>query len=257
MKSSDTRALDALTEQIFSALHDTGDAAAIELFFSLLRYTPGLRQWLRIAHHDLEILSRFDAYLTGKTQPPQHRTGHRLLAWIASEDQALLDDTDKIEHAASAHVRRYGGLTRTQVLRHIRYYQSGTIALAPFLTTVAWRRVQEGSSVSPALLSAGGLFLRASLTEDRPQLVRHLAKAAEFFHEKPVGTVTREWFGFPNWWKLVLFHYILNHPKPRYRVREFQKHLMSQRLVIEPKDLRRFCIKHAITRDQTPGRPHK
>ncbi|WP_334318984.1 hypothetical protein OH491_24625 [Termitidicoccus mucosus] len=48
---------------------------------------------------------------------------------------------------------------------------------------------------------------------------------------------------------------MLNHPSPRYRTRDFIKHLGAQKISVDAKDLRRFCKKHRIARDTRPGRP--
>ena len=99
--------------------------------------------------------------------------------------------------------------------------------------------------------------MKEAITRDSPDLMRQVAKAVAFFHDVPIGKVTRERFGYPNWWKLVLFQYILNNPKPSYKIREFQQHLRTQKLLVEDKHLRRFCINHDIARDMRPGRPKK
>ncbi|MDR2982784.1 MAG: hypothetical protein LBV12_11120 [Puniceicoccales bacterium] len=243
-----------LSDAIFTTLSDTQESAAVALFFSLLRNTPGLRQWLRIVYSDPDALDNVQGYVSGKLKPPPHRTGHSLLAWLASPDLEILDEIDRNEHTENKHARRYGGLTRSQVILYIRKYQAGKIDIAAFLTATAWRQVLPNHT--PAnILKIGELFLRSSITEDRPHLIRQLARAADFFHEKPVGTLTREKYGYANWWKLVLLHYILNNPKPKYCTREFRQYLMSQKLPVEEKDIRRFCLQHGIDRDKRPGRP--
>lgn len=235
-------------------LSDTQESVAVALFFSLICNTPGLRQWLRIVYSDSDATANVEKYISGRLKPPPNRAGHNLLAWLASPDPKILDEIDQQEQATNQHARRYGGLTRSQVLYRIRHYQAGKIDISAFLTAAAWR--QASSAQTPAnILKIGELFLRSSITEDRPHLIRQLARAADFFHEKPVGTVTREKYGYANWWKLVLFHYILNNPKPKYRTKEFRQYLMSQKLPVEEKDIRRFCLQHGIDRDQRPGRP--
>jgi hypothetical protein len=244
-----------LSDAIFTALSDTQEAAAVALFFSLLRHTPGLRQWLRIVYSDSAIRTNVESYIAGKLKPPPHRAGHNLLAWLASPDPLILDEIDQHKNdTMNKYARRYGGLTRSQVILYIRKYQAGKIDMGAFLTATAWRQVTAAHT--PAnILKIGELFLRSSITQDHPHLVRQLARAADFFHEKPVGTVTRDKYGYAHWWKLVLFHYILNNPKPKYRTRELRHHLMNQKLPVEDKDIRRFCQQHGIDRDQRPGRP--
>ena len=50
---------------------------------------------------------------------------------------------------------------------------------------------------------------------------------------------------------------MLAHPKPAYQTREFAHHLASQKIRVDPADLRRFCRTHRITRDPRPGRPKR
>jgi len=88
-----------------------------------------------------------------------------------------------------------------------------------------------------------------------PPLVTHLAKAAEFFRGQPRGSIARAHFGYVNWWKLSVLHYMRNHPKPRYCTRDFSRHLAAQKISVDSKDIRRFCQKHGIVRDTRPGRP--
>lgn len=244
-----------LAEEIFRTLYDSQETAAVALLLSLLRQTPGLRQWLYFVACDPGARRRLDAIVSGKARPPEPCiAGRDLLAWIASPASAG-NHGKTATHDTENCRRRYGGLTRSQIIGHIRSHQAGTIGLAPFLITCAWRHCPPDAEPPVTLLQATALFLREAITRDSPDLMRHATKAVSFFHAIPIGKVTRERFGFPNWWKLVLFQYILNNPKPCYRIREFQKHLHGQKLQIEDKHIRRFCIKHRIARDMRPGRP--
>jgi len=246
-----------LAEEIFRTVSDSQDTAAVALLLSLLRQTSGLLQWLRMVTHDQEARSRLNGVMSGKRQPPPpHDAGRALLAWIANP-AATTKRQKKSTESMRDFRRRYGGLTRSQVVGYIRHYQAGTIGYAPFLIACAWRHSPPDAEPSPALLQATALFLKEAITRDSPDLLRQLSKAASFFHETPIGKVTRERFGYPNWWKLMLFQYILTHPKPCYQVREFQQHLRGQKLAVEDKHIRTFCIKNHIARDMRPGRPRR
>ncbi|WP_145928933.1 hypothetical protein OH491_10440 [Termitidicoccus mucosus] len=246
-----------LAGEIFRALFDSRDTAAVALFLSLLRQMPGLRQWLCFVSRIPDARRRLDAAVSGKVRPPpSHREGRALLAWIAGPP-GVGHHYDPAVANTEKHRHRHGGLTRSQVIGQIRSYQAGTIGLAPFLITCAWRHCPPDAEPSAALLQATALFLKEAVTRGSPDLMRHAAKAVSFFHKSPIGKITRERFGFPNWWKLVLFQYILTNPKPCYRVREFQRHLRGQGLQVEDKHLRRFCQKHGIARDMRPGRPKR
>ena len=236
-------------------MSDSQDTAAVALLLSLLRQTSGLLQWLRMVAHDEKARHRLDGVVSGKLHPPPpHDAGRALLAWIANPAAATKRPKKSLESTKDFR-HRYGGLTRSQVVAHIRHYQAGTIDIAPFLIACAWRHCPPNAEPSPALLQATALFLKEAITRDSPDLMRHVVKTLSFFHETPIGKVTRERFGYPNWWKLVLFQYILTNPKPCYQVREFQQHLRSQKLAVEDKHIRTFCIKNHIARDMRPGRP--
>ena len=246
---------DALVSEIFDTLYDTRDVVAVDLFINLLRQTPAILNWICFALLDENTRKNLQHYLAGKSQPPTHRRGRHLLAWLANPDQAALDEADHAATIGEDYRKRFGGLTRARVIHYIRFYQAGSIGMGAFLTAFAWRHARVNSLPDARLLHIAGKFMHASITYDDPQMIRHLLKASTLFHKHPVGTLSRDSFGYPNWWKLVLFQYILKNPKPRYRIREFQQCLKVNRLFVEDKHLRRFCIKHAITRDMRPGRP--
>lgn len=256
---------DTLDDAIFSALADYNDTAAVALFVTLLRESPGLRRWLGSAFLEPRTRSRLASYLARKTHPPRHATrGRHLLAWLAQTDSALeIDTTSLARYHAETNAALYGGITRAEVIQLIRRYQaggagaSGGIALAPFLLAHAWRQAPADTPPRAALLLMSGRYFQAAFSESNaPQnLVRHLAKAEEFFDRQPRGTITRAHFGYANWWKLSVLHYMLNHPKPCYCTRDFSRHLRTQKINVDAKDIRRFCKKHSILRDVRAGRP--
>jgi hypothetical protein len=61
--------------------------------------------------------------------------------------------------------------------------------------------------------------------------------------------------GYSEWWKLQLVSYVLQNPRPSYRTRELHAHLVALGLKVTPKDIRRFCARHSISRDVRAGRP--
>ena len=252
----------ALADAILSLSADSKDSAGVMLFMQLLRESPGLRNWLGSAFLEPRTRARLACCLRGKEHPPGRASrGRHFLAWLAHADTALEADTtvlacNHMPESATA----YGGLTRAQVVQLIRRYQSGgagNITLAPFLLAHAWRQAPAGAPPNAALLLISGMFLQEMFSNEAQALplIRHLAKAVEFFHGQPRGSITRAHFGYVNWWKLHVLHYMLNHPKPRYCTREFSRHLTAQKITVDTKDLRRFCQKHGIVRDIRPGRP--
>ncbi|OAM89985.1 hypothetical protein OH491_16780 [Termitidicoccus mucosus] len=256
----------AFADAILSLSADSNDSACVALFMQLLRESPGLHRWLATAFLDPRTRTRLVRYLRDKERPPGHAVrGRQLLAWLAHANAALEIDTAALArtHAlAPVSASPHGGLTRAQMIHLIRRYQAdgaGNIALVPFLIAHAWRQAPDGAPPSAALLLMGGIFFQAVFAGDTPSssLIRHLAKAVEFFHGQPLGSITRAHFGYVNWWKLSVLHYMLNHPKPCYRTRDFARHLAVQKITVDTKDLRRFCKKHGITRDIRPGRPRR
>ncbi|MDF9828529.1 hypothetical protein M2447_002653 [Ereboglobus sp. PH5-10] len=253
----------SLDDDLFATIANGNDAACVTLFIQLLRESPNLRHWLFSAFLNPDTRSRLSRHLSGKAHPPRHSTqGRHLLAWFANTDIALASDASLLsqKHTAS---KPYGGLTRAEVVELIRRYQaggantSGGIELAPFLLVHAWRRATPDMLQRASLLLMSGHFFQASFSEcsKTPNLIRHLAKAADFFHGQPRGTITRAHYGYANWWKLSVLHYMLNHPKACYCTRDFTKHLSVQKITVATKDIRRFCKKHGIVQNPRPGRP--
>lgn len=250
---------DNLSDELFALLGDTHETATATLFLQLLRESPGLRNWLGTAFLEPRTRSRLTAYLRGEEHHASR--GHYLLAWFAHASDARESFTVALarDHKPAS-VSSYGGLTRAQVVRLVRRYQSGGadgINLLPFMLIHAWRQSPDRARPSAALLLMGGMVLQ-ELFSGKPtslQLMRHLEKAVEFFHGQSRGAITRMHFGYVNWWKLSVLHYMLNHPKPRYCTRDFSRHLATLKISVDTKELRRFCQKHGIVRDTRPGRP--
>ena len=250
---------DNLSDELFALLGDTHETAAVMLFLQLLRESPSLRNWLGTAFLEPRTRSRLAAYLRGEKHHADR--GSHLLAWFAHTSDARESFTATLARDyAPTSVLSYGGLTRAQVVRLVRRYQSGGangINLLPFMLAHAWRQSSNAARPSAALLLMGGMVLR-ELFSGKPSslaFMRHFAKAVEFFHDQPRGSITRAHFGYVNWWKLSVLHYMLNHPKPRYCTRDFSHYLAAQKICVDPKDLRRFCQMHGILRDTRPGRP--
>ncbi|AWI09643.1 hypothetical protein M2447_002195 [Ereboglobus sp. PH5-10] len=253
----------SLDDALFATIANGSDAACVTLFIQLLRESPNLRHWLFSAFLNPDTRSRLSRHLSGKTHPPRHSAhGRHLLSWLANTDKALARDAVLLSqnHTTSA---PYGGLTHAQVINLIRRYQaggtkaSGGIELSAFLLAHAWRRALPDLSNRAALLLISGRFFQAAFSGHcaNLELVQNLVKAAEFFRGQPRGSITRAHFGYTNWWKLSVLHYMLNNPKPRYCIRDFRRHLRTQKIIVETKDVRRFCKKHGILRNSRPGRP--
>jgi hypothetical protein len=247
----------SITDELFVLLGDTQETATVTLFLQLLRESPSLRQWLRTSYFHPQARRRLNACLDNTIDIPSHaRTGRQILGWLADADEPRLREVAHLQsRVGSVESRLHGGLTRAQVVQLIRRYQAGSIDLAPFLLAFAWRHLPENLSPSAALYLISARLCQESFSENGAGLIQQLAKAAEYFRGQPVGSITRGHFGYVNWWKLSVLHYMLNHPKPRYCTRDFVRHLATQKISVDTKDLRRFCQKHGIIRDTRPGRP--
>jgi hypothetical protein len=245
-----------LESRISKILNDREHAAAVTLLFRLLRETPGLRQWMRAACLDARISRNLDAWLDNRhSAPPGAGTGRGLLAWLAGLDTARTADASQLRHQHAGTAPSYGGLTRAQLFSLIRRHQAGTLALAPFLLIHAWRRAFDDKTATPAAMLATEAFFREVITQGKTALFRQLSRAWEFFQGNAPGIIGRTHFGHAAWWQLNVLAYMLTHPKPAYRTREFSKHLKGLKIPVDTADLRRFCRRHRIARDTRPGRP--
>ena len=244
-----------LADDIAPLLNDTDQTAAVALLVSLLRNTHGLRQWLRVAMLDSDMRHRFEDYLDGKLSPPASQTsGRNLLAWVAGI-KGSLDETDHLRDAYGSTATTYGGLTGNQVFALIRRHQAGPLALAPFLLVAVWRKAATDQTALPAALRATQKFFEAGIIHDNPALLRQLAHAAEFFQGHGLTKIGKSHYGHAKWWQLNILAYMLANPRPAYRTREFYQHLVSQKIHVDSADIRRFCRKQKIARDNRQGRP--
>jgi hypothetical protein len=243
---------DSLADDLFSLLAEFRENASARLFLRLLKHAPELRYWLDTAFLDTRVRARLDACLAGREKPPANT--RNLLSWLAYSEKPHIEEQARLRKThvgGKTDALIYGGLTRAEVVRLIRKHQAGSIHLAPFLLVHAWR-----SNLPDAiLLLASACYCERALARDRPDLVRQLGKAAEFYHKKPPGSISRAHYGLSAWWRLSVLHYLLNHPKPAYRTGELKRHLASLGITVEPNDIRRFCKKNGIARDTRPGRP--
>ena len=247
----------SLAHDIAALLDDTSQTAPVALLVDLLRSTHGLRQWLRLAMLDSDMRHRFENFLDGKLAPPAaHASGRNLLAWVAGINGPL-DETTRLRDAFASAAPTYGGLTRPQIFALIRRHQAGPLALAPFLLIAAWRKAATDKAALPAALLATEAFFNASFAGDAPKHFEQLAHAATFFQGVAPKSIDKTHYGHAKWWQLNILLYMLAHPKPSYRMREFTRHLETQKIRVDTADIRRFCRNHRIARDTRPGRPRR
>lgn len=248
---------DQPTGDFLPQLAQTNDAAAAALFLDLCRTSPTLRGWLWGKFAKSEKTRTELARVLDSGQLVSDPLS--LLANLANEPAAGAARewaTLKRDMAAKVRGPRYGGLTRRQVETLIRRYQAGHIDVGTFLFVYAWRRhLDRETTPSPLLLRAGYTYFAQIIGEGRVDLAKELVKALAFLADRKVGDIGKVDFGYAHWWKLCVLHYMLNHPKDQYRTGELHTYLKSQRVAIDPKEIRVFCKTHGIQRDARAGRP--
>ena len=243
---------DAISRAIFDLLAEDGESAAVALLAWLNRQTPALRVWL---WDEFARSPKTRAEFRRLVESHNGKADSLALAHTSGEDRARTLEAARLARGwrAEADGRPYGGLSRPEVERWIRRYQAGAVHPGAFLLAHAWRKTAEGQPVSPALLRASGAFLTEALVRGRTELLTQLVRGTDFLKTK--SAVGRGIYGHTHRWKVSVLLYILNHPKPAYRVRELRTHLTGQRIKVNGKVIRRVCAEHGIARDKRAGRP--
>lgn len=250
---------DNLSAEVTRILHGDEDSAAIALFIQILRRSPLLCDWLwREFSQSEKTRARAAEFVANGNAPVPE--GPKLLAWLAGAQDAYLEERARLrkEFASRITAYVYGGLSRAGVEALIRRYQAGNRDFDAFFLLYAWRRhLAEEPGYELRLLRANHVFLSALAGANGQSLGRRLLRAQAYFANRESAVLQRADYGFADWWKISVLLYMLNHPKPRYRTGEFCRHLATQRLVVDPKDVRMFCKSHGIARDSRVGRPRK
>jgi hypothetical protein len=250
---------ESLSLEIARILHSDEETVASNLFIQLLRRAPLLRHWLWHEFARSEpTRTRFTEFLCGRIESPVP-VGPKLFSWLAGEQAAYLAERDTLrqlfQHKITANI--YGGLNRAAVENLIRRYQAGNRDYGAFLLLYAWRKHLTGKSRAELrLVQASHVFLQALAAEQGTNRAKQLLRAQGYFTDHP-GPLNRTDYGFSDWWKISVLLYMLNHPKAQYRTSEFCRHLLGERLRVDPKDVRAFCKAHGIARDSRVGRPLK
>jgi len=255
-------AVAARADETLFALCENEVSAGIKLIIELLRSMPRLREWFLYAQKQPLCLQRLDELVEGKiTIPPDvlAEGGQRLLAWITyggifpRRKREPIPNDPAQEWIDKIKALTYGGLSRLQVSKLVRFYQAGTIDTGPFMLANGWRQDKP----SFALLNLTASYCKDGFRNGQPQLIHQLARAADFFNGHPPGTIGKVEFGHAIWKKLQILKYMLQNPKPTYRTGEFVWMLKAQNIHCDPKDIRDFCKKHNIALDSRRGRPTK
>lgn len=222
------------------------ETASLALLTHLCRQSPALRSWLwNEFARDPAVRKQFARVVTDPAQSPPDR-----FIDFSDDGRAWREELRRLREELPT--RPFGGLSLREVETLIRRYQAGSIDLGTFLLARDWR---EPGKASPALMWAGMQFLDSILPARDWRLHSHLRNAFTFLSRFGKKGKRRAAFSPSDWWKAQLLFYILRHPRPAYRTRELSAHLAAQGLTVHAREIRRFCSRHGIRRDERAGRP--
>ena len=151
--------------------------------------------------------------------------------------------------------RIYGGRTWHEIEAVVAQLRAGRADLGAFLLALQWHRAGAKARHSAILLRAAATFLEDVLTQGHRSRLAQLGAAAELVRTGTRPATRRTSVAFGDWWKLQLLLHLLRNPRPSYRTREMHAHLAAAGLRVDPREIRRFCIRHGIARDVRGGRP--
>lgn len=240
------------------------DAAMMELV-RLCRISPHVRHWFKAEYAtSLEKQEIFDEYFRGKTLPEDGKRFAKVLSGGCGEpsrDLVNLVGQEKVEgmyrYIEQFQNQSYGGLKRPEIEELMQQYQAGNIDLTAFLFVCEWKKETSNAKsdeINVALQRVSLEFIAKAIRDDRAEFFRQIAKAVDLLKSKAVDQLGPETYGSASWWKLNVLLYLLGHPKERYRTGELREHLMFLGLAVDAKEIREFCKRHGIQRDERPGR---
>lgn len=236
-------------DPVWQHLTQSEDVAAAEHFFLLCQRSGPLRDWLfHQFAQNANVRAGFLKLLNGGGSV------ERWAAEVAGHGDAWLAEKDRLLAELPNGERIYGGLTRTEVEKLIRHYQSaGTVNIAAFLLAARWRKKNAADSV--ALERATAAFVAEVVSTENASLLSDFAKALRYVDSFSTRSRRALTVGYLDWWKLNLLLYILQNPRRAYRMRDFVAHLQSVGLQVAVRHIQRFCSTHKISRDVSSGRP--
>lgn len=235
------------TEPVLQRLSASNEGASLALVTDLCRQCPELRLWLWSDFARSQEVQREFARLVDDPEAALPSSFSDLTA----EGRPWREEQRLIRETVSA--RSFGGLSRSEVEILIRRYQAGNIDLGTFLLTHDW----EAGKASPSLTWAGLAFLDSLLPNRNWRVHSHLGKTFTFLRRFGSEAKRRASFSPSDWWKARVLFYLLRHPRASYRTRELRAHLKTLGVEVSTKDIRRFCTRHGIRRDERAGRPRK
>lgn len=233
-------------EPLLRRLRASDPAACLGMLVQVCRACPSFWAWL--CHdfvRDPFVRERVAELVKDKDAvPPSHyveltKSGD---AWREERKQLL----------SLSVAKPYGGLTEKEVETRIRRFQAGRIKLGIFLLVRRWH---EAGSASPATMWAGLHFLDALLPSRDWDLHTELRYAFTFLRQFGRDQKRQAAFSRADWWKTQLLWYVLGHPREAYRTGELRGHLATLGVEVSPKEIRRFCKRCGLRRDERAGRP--
>lgn len=236
------------SDPVLQRLSATNESASLALVVYLCRKSPELRRWL---WGDFAQSSKVRKDFARLVKDPALPLPTCFIE-LSEENHSWRKEQRRLRESIS--IRAFGGLSRPEVEILIRRYQAGNIDLGTFLLTHDWREAGQGS---PALAWAGLAFLDSLLPGRDWRVHAHLARTFTFLRHFEKKTKRRAMFSPSDWWKVRVLFYLLRHPQASYRTRELCAHLKSLGLEVSTKDIRRFCSRHGIKRDERAGRPRR
>ncbi len=238
----------AVSDRIRGLVEMTDEAAAADLFMSLCRASPALRDWLwEDFARNPELREAFGARL-------RRRNGTvRRFADLSNEAGPWREEVRRLQSTFPR--RLYGGLTWPELEKLIATYRAGRADLRAFLLAHELSNAGRTAGASPRLTLAAVDFLTAACAN--PRLLRQLERSLEIARLHANRTHRRAALGYSDWWKLHVLFFVLRHPRPAYRLRDLRIHLAQLGLNPSVKDIQRFCARHGIRRDMRAGRPKK
>ena len=225
------------------------EAAELLLLIDLCRRSLRVRAWLfgRFAHEPA-TREAFRTFLTDPNPTLAHPP-----FWPRALAMALQPDSVYSTPTLGPH----GGLSEMQVLALIKGYQAGSLDVTTFVLARLWRRFlrSDPKGVPLTLQLASAKRWGELANDDSGQMVRDFSNVLRFFRERSSRTVGEGDFGHANSWRIHVLVHILDHPRPCYKVGELHRSLPAKYRHVDRREVRDFCRRHGIRRDQRPGRP--
>lgn len=225
------------------------DAAELLLFIDLCRRSLRLRAWLfgRFAAEP-STQAGFRAFLNDPAGPEPDRP-----LW----PRVLADAVRPCPQRPAPGTGPYGGLTELELLALIKGYQAGLQDVSTFALVRFWRRFAAAKvdDVPLALQLATATHFGRLANDDSGRLARELQEVLRFFRHRSNQALGAADFGHADSWKIQLLLHLLDHPRPAYKVSALRSALSPTHVGVASREIRRFCQRHGIRRDERPGRP--